>query len=205
VWLSSVSGHDAATLIRTLETMMTSRRVALIATLALLSACASIDPRSVTLSAAEVQTLVARQFTNPVVRLVPERNRMATTMDLQASERLSGRALRGSLALDHSLRFEPSDATVRLSNVRVEGMLLELGGTPLTDQAARLGAMLAERALDDFVIYRVSDERRQMMARAGVNNADVAVTARGIELRFNSVPPGRSEGAERPLGGPRTQ
>jgi hypothetical protein len=47
-----------------------------------------------------------------------------------------------------------------------------------------LGAMLAERALDDFVIYRVSDERRQTMARAGVNNADVAVTARGIELRF---------------------
>ena len=177
---------------------MTSRRVALIATLALLSACASIDPRSVTLSAAEVQTLVARQFprqqrlmelldvnlTNPVVRLVPERNRMATTMDLQASERLSGRALRGSLALDHSLRFEPSDATVRLANVRVEDMKLELGGTPLTGQAARLGAMLAERALDNFVIYRVSEERQQVMARAGVNNADVAVTERGIELHF---------------------
>jgi hypothetical protein len=38
--------------------------------------------------------------------------------------------------------------------------------------------------LDDFVIYRVSDQRRQAMARAGVNNADVAITARGIELRF---------------------
>jgi hypothetical protein len=177
---------------------MNLRRVALIATLALLTACASLDPRHVTLSAAEVQTLVARQFprqqrlmelldvslTNPVVRLVPERNRMATTMDLQASERLGGRALRGSLAIDHSLRFEPSDATVRLANVKVEDLKLELAGTPLTGQAARLGAMLAERALDDFVIYRVSDERRQTMARAGVNNADVAVTTRGIELRF---------------------
>ena len=177
---------------------MTLRRVALIAALALLSACASLDPRSVTLSAAEVQTLVARQFprqqrlmelldvnlTNPVVRLVPERNRMATTMDLQASERVSGRALRGSLAIDHSLRFEPSDATVRLANVKVEEMKLELAGTPLTGQAARLGAMLAERALDGFVIYRVSDARREMLTRAGVNNADVAVTSRGIELRF---------------------
>jgi hypothetical protein len=164
----------------------------------MLAACASLDPRQVTLSSAEVQTLVARQFprqqrvmelldvslANPLVRLVPERNRMATTMDLQASERLSGRALRGSLALDHSLRFEPSDATVRLANVKVEEMKLELAGTPLSGQAARLGALLAERALDDFVIYRVSDERRQSMARLGVNNADVAVTSRGIELKF---------------------
>jgi hypothetical protein len=198
---------------------MCSRRMALCFAVALLAACASLDPRQVTLSQAEVQTLLARQFprqqrvmelldvslANPLVRLVPERNRMATSMDLQASERLSGRALRGSLALDHSLRFEPSDATVRLANVKVEDMKLELAGTPLSGQAARLGALLAERALDDFVIYRVSDERRQAMARLGVNNADVAVTARGIELRFTSVPPGRSEGTERPLGGQRTQ
>ena len=177
---------------------MTLRRIFCGSALAWLAACASVDPRHLTLSASEVQTLVARQFprqqrlmelldvslANPLVRLVPERNRLATTMDLQASERLSGRALRGSLAIDHSLRFEPSDATVRLDNVKVEGMTLELAGTPLSGQAARLAALLAERVLDDFVIYRVSDERRQAMARAGVNNADVAVTERGIELRF---------------------
>jgi hypothetical protein len=181
-----------------METTMQWSRVASMAMWMLLAACASLDPRHVTLSGAEVQTLVARQFprqqrlmelldvtlTNPVVKLVPERNRMATTMDLLASERLSGRALRGSFSIDHSLRFEPSDATVRLANVKVDDMKLELAGTPLTGQVGRLSALLAERALDDFVIYRVPDEKRQTMARAGVNNADVAVTARGIELRF---------------------
>jgi hypothetical protein len=173
-------------------------RCAGMAMLILLAACASLDPRQVTLSAAEVQTAVERQFprqqrvmelldvslANPVVKLLPERNRLATTMDLVASERLSGRALRGSFAIDHSLRFEPSDATVRLANVKVDDMKLELAGTPLTGQAGRLGALLAKRVLDDFVIYRVSDERRQSMARAGVTKADVAVTSRGIELRF---------------------
>ncbi len=173
-------------------------RFAGLAALVLLTACAGLNPRQVTLSPSELQAMVERQFprqqrvmelldvslANPLVRLVPERNRMATSMDLQASERLSGRALRGSLALDHGLRFEPSDATVRLANVKVEELKLELAGTPLSGQAARLGALLAERVLDDFVIYRVSDERRQAMARLGVNNADVAVTARGIELRF---------------------
>jgi len=160
--------------------------------------CASVDQRRVTLSEAEVQSLVERQFprrqrlmelldvslANPVVRLVPERNRLATTMDLLASERVSGRALRGSFSIDHSLRFEPSDATVRLADVKVDDMKLELAGTSLTSQAGRLGSMLAERALDGFVIYSVSDEKRQAMARAGVTHADVAVTPRGIELRF---------------------
>ena len=176
-------------------------RPAALAALMVLAACASVDPRNVTLSAAEVQTLVARQFprqqrlmelldvnlSNPVVKLLPERNRLATTMDLAASERLSGRALRGSLAIDHGLRFEPSDATVRLANVKIDDVKLELAGTPLTGQAARLSALLAERVLDDFVIYRVSDERRQAMASLGVNNADVAVTARGVELRFSAT------------------
>ncbi len=173
-------------------------RCASMAVCLLLVACANVDPRHVTLSPAEVQTLVERQFprrqrvmelldvslTNPVVKLMPERDRLATAMDLVASERLSGRTLRGSFAIDHSLRFEPSDATVRLAHVRVEDIKLELAGTPLSGQARRLGALLAERVLDDYVIYRVSDERRQSLARAGVNNAAVAVTARGIELRF---------------------
>jgi hypothetical protein len=177
---------------------MFCRRIVFALAAAWLAACANLDPRHVTLSAGEVQSLVERRFprqqrvmelldvnlSNPLVRLVPERNRLATSMDLQASERLSGRMLRGSLALDHSLRFEPSDATLRLANVKVEDIKLELAGTPLSGQAARLGALLAERVLDDFVIYRVNDERRQTMARLGVNNADVAVTARGIELRF---------------------
>ena len=126
-------------------------------------------------------------LTNPVIKLVPERNRLATTMDLQTSERISGRALRGSLAIDHGLRFEPSDATVRLADVKVEDMKLELAGTPLRGQGARLAALLAERVLDNSAIYRVSDDKRQSMARAGVNNADVAVTANGIELRFSST------------------
>jgi hypothetical protein len=161
--------------------------------------CASIGPRDITLSQAELQGLLEKQFprqqrlmelldvslSKPVIALVPERNRIATALDVQATERLSGRALRGSLAIDHGLRFEPSDGTVRLTNVKAGEMKLELGGTPLSGQAARLGAMVAERLLDDFPIYRLGDDKREAMARAGVNNADVAVTSRGIELRLS--------------------
>jgi hypothetical protein len=179
---------------------MTTRRSACVFFLALvaLGACASLDARSLTLSQAELQALLERQFprqqrvfelldmslSRPSLRLVPERNRLFTALELAATERLSGRQLRGSLGVEHGLRFEPVDATLRLAQVRVEAFQLALAGTPLSGQAARLGALLAERSLEDFVVYRLSDEKRQLMARAGVNNAELAVTARGVEMRF---------------------
>lgn len=182
---------------------MPSRRTALAALcatplLALLPACASLGPRQLTLSQADLQSLIERQFprerrvlevvdlslARPQVRLVPERNRITTELELSAVERLSGRTLRGSLALDHGLRYEPNDATVRLSQVRVNDLRLDVGGTPLSAQAARLASALGERALDDVVVYRVSEGRREALRRAGLERADFVVTARGIELRF---------------------
>jgi hypothetical protein len=181
-----------------------SRR-ALVMTLAgltpwLAAGCASIDPRHLTISQGELQSLLEREFPRrqrvmelldvqlaaPRVRLLPERNRIATALDVTAVERLRGQALRGALSIEHGLRFEPSDGTLRLGRVQVDEFRLELGGTPLSGQAARIGALLAERALDDFVVYRVSDERQRLLAQAGVNNADIAVTTRGVEVRFVS-------------------
>lgn len=180
-----------------------SRRGALVAGSAsllgvALAGCASLGPRNLTLSQADLQALIERQFprerrvlevvdlslARPVVRLLPERNRIATELELSAIERLSGRTLGGRLALDHGLRYEPSDATVRLAQVKVSELTLDVGGTPLSAQAARLSGALAERVLDDFVIYRLNDERREALKRAGLERADFVVTGRGIELRF---------------------
>lgn len=180
-----------------------SRRGALVAGSAsllgvALAGCASLGPRNLTLSQADLQALIERQFprerrvlevvdlslARPVVRLLPDRNRIATELELSAIERLSGRTLGGRLALDHGLRYEPSDATVRLAQVKVSELTLDVGGTPLSAQAARLSGALAERVLDDFVIYRLNDERREALKRAGLERADFVVTGRGIELRF---------------------
>jgi len=180
-----------------------SRRGALVAGSATLlglalAGCASLGPRNLTLSQADLQALIERQFprerrvlevvdlslARPMVRLLPERNRIATELELSAIERLSGRTLGGRLALDHGLRYEPSDATVRLAQVKVSELTLDVGGTPLSAQVARLSGALAERVLDDFVIYRLNDERREALKRAGLERADFVVTGRGIELRF---------------------
>ena len=166
---------------------------------ALLVGCASLSgPRNVTLTQADLQTLIERQFPHqrrvlevieinvarPTLRLLPERNRIATDLDLVASERLSGRSVRGILALDYALRYEPSDASVRLTQVRVQDAKLELGGGPLSPSGARVGALLAERLLDDLVLYRADAERLKLIQRANITAAEITVTARGVEVRF---------------------
>jgi hypothetical protein len=179
-----------------------SVRVALAAWLLLalgLAGCAGLGGlRNVMLSQEQLQLQIDRQFprqqrllevidvniARPALRLLPERNRIETDLDLSATERLSGRTVRGSLALDYALRFEPSDASVRLAQVRVQDAKLDLGSGPLSPSSARIGALLAERLLDDFVLYRPDAERLQLIQRLGVTAADIVVTSRGVEIRF---------------------
>ena len=164
-----------------------------------LTGCAGLGrPRTLTLSQADLQARIERHFPHqrrvlelidvtvarPSLRLLPERNRIATDLDLSATERLSGRTVRGSLALDYALRYEPGDASVRLTQVQVQEARLDLGSGPLSASNARIGALLAERVLDDFVIYRADPERLKLLQRAGITAAEIVVTARGVEVRF---------------------
>jgi hypothetical protein len=164
-----------------------------------LAACVGfIAPRNVTLSQERLQSAVDRQFPlqrrllevidltidRPVLRLLPELNRIGTDLDLSATERLSGRVVRGSLALDYALRYEPSDASVRVSQVRVRDAKLDFGSGPLSPSAARVAALLAERLLDDVALYRADPERLQQLQRLGIVSAEIAVTPLGVELRF---------------------
>lgn len=164
-----------------------------------LAGCAGLGgPRSVSLSLEQLQAQLERQFprqqrllevidltiARPNLRLLPERNRVATDLDLSATERLSGRVVRGSLSLEHGLRYEPSDGSVRLAQVRVQDTRLDLGSGPLSPSAARVGSLLAERLLDDFAVYRVDAERLRLIQTLGITAADIAVTARSIDIRF---------------------
>lgn len=164
-----------------------------------LAGCAGLGgPRNVSLSLEQLQTQLERQFprqqrllevvdltiARPALRFLPERNRIATDLDLSATERLSGRSVRGSISLDYALRYEPSDGSVRLAQVRVQETRLELGSGPLSPSAARIGALLAERLLDDFAIYRVDAERLKLIQTLGITAADIVVTARSIDIKF---------------------
>lgn len=188
-----------------------------------LGGCASLGgPTVFTLGESELQALVGRAFPQqrrvlellelelrlPSLRLLPEQNRLALTLALDGRDRLSTRSLQGALSFDTALRWEPSDQTLRLTQVRVQRLSLGLapsaplpqgtaapmppspavGNTPAGQGglqgvwAERLGQGVVARLLDDLVIYRLSPERRAELARLGVAPSAVTVTARGVEF-----------------------
>lgn len=162
----------------------------------LLCACAGLGPQTVRVSEAQLQALLIRQFPRqqrvmelvdvtlapPRLRLLPERNRVGTDLDFTAADRITGRPWRGSLALDYGLRFEPSDGTVRLAQVRVDRVTVEGEGGALNATGQRLGALLAERLLDDGVVWRPRPEQLERLRRAGGATGVVDVTPAGLEI-----------------------
>jgi hypothetical protein len=175
------------------------RRSLLALPAALLAGCAGFGgPRVKVIGESELQSLLAREFPRrrrvlevldvtlslPRVRLMPERNRIGTQLDLAATERLSGTTLDGEIALDYALRLEPSDGTVRLTQVHVDRLDLRAAGTALPLPMQRVGALLAEHLLDDYAIWRAPPEQAELARRYGGAASAVTVTSRGVEITF---------------------
>jgi len=166
-----------------------------------LSACAGLDgPTRITLSQADLQALLQRNFPidkrvlevfevkalAPELRLLPERNRLAAVAQVQVRERLRASAWTGRLDFDTALRWEPSDQSVRLTQVRVLELVVDDAGTGQRRSADRLGAVLAERLLEDLSVYRLSPERQAKLIKLGAQPSAITVTSRGVEITFDA-------------------
>lgn len=176
----------------------TRRTVLVLGAATVLAGCAVLDPNRVTLSRSDLNRLAARQFPlqrrvlevfdvtleAPQLELVPERNRLAAVLDLRARERLLAGTWQGQLSFDAALRWQPSDQTLRLSQVRVQDLALADPKAPARSATERIAAALVERVLEDLSIYRLPAERGLELQRRGVQPGDVAVTSRGVEITF---------------------
>ena len=173
-----------------------------------LAGCAGLGgPQVITLGQADLDRLLARKFpmtrrvlelldvtlSAPRLQLLPERNRIAVALALSSQERLSGRAGQARLDFDSALRYEPGDATLRLTQVRVQQLSLDGGSPPgpaatapaapnMPGRLARLGQSLVETALEDLTLYSVPAERLADLRRLGLAPGAVTVTARGVEI-----------------------
>ena len=186
-----------------------------------LAACSPwTGPRLITLGEAELADRVGRLFPQtrrlldlldielsaPRLRLLPESNRLALALWLRTRERLLGHVGHGQLAFDCALRWAPQDASLRLTQLRVQQLWFEAGAGPVTPPMQpmqppavaagprettgippRLGLLLAEKLLDDLVIYRLAAEPQARLREAGLAPGAVTVTARGVEITLQRV------------------
>lgn len=173
---------------------------------AALAGCAGrrFDGRTLRLTRDELERLAVREFpierrllevvdvalAAPRLELRPERQRIAAEMPVAVRERLFDGAAAGRLAFDAALHWRREDRTLRLAEVRVERFDLDAGGSRLPLPAERLGALLAERALDGAVVWRMKPEDAEKLQRLGVEPERIVVEADAIEVRFQPVGPG---------------
>jgi hypothetical protein len=156
-------------------------------------------PGSITFSEHELQAQLAQRFPiqrsvldmfdlrlfDPQLRLDPQAKRLSTELRLQATDARSGRSLHGRLGLGYALRFEPSDHSIRLVKPRVESFDFEAGPGALLrrDEATqRLVMALAERLLEDLVLYRVPADRLALLRAIGLRPGTLSVTPAGVEI-----------------------
>jgi hypothetical protein len=189
------------------------RRLAVLCALPALSlyltGCATVptpSAKTINVSEARLQQLIGSQFpynsrlleildvtaSSPRIKLEQGNNRISTALDLLVAPRgvvgsLSKRELKGLLDMSYGLRFEPSDNSVRMTDVKVGK--LELYGAPSNSQSIvnKIGGALAERLLKDYSLYKLSEQDLSSIKGWGYQPGAFSVGSNGLNITLNPV------------------
>ena len=164
-----------------------------------LAGCGNLGlPSQLTLSQAELDERLARRFPRtqrllevldltlsaPHVVMLPAQNRLACDFALQLRERLFDSSHAGRIGFDTALRWEPLDATLRLSQVNVQRLELDTLPRALPAPSQRLGRLLAEQLLEGLVLWQMPEEQRRRLQGAGLGVGPIDVTEQGLVVHF---------------------
>ena len=163
-------------------------------------------PRTVHVSEARLAELIGAQFpfsstlldvlevgvSSPRIQLDPQANRIRTALDLSVAGNslvglLTRNTYKGGIDLSYGLRFEPSDGSVRMSDVRVVRLNVEGAPDALRRPIERLGATLAQRLLKDYVLYKAKPTDLQAAEGWGYAPGTFRVEATGLSITLDPV------------------
>lgn len=160
-------------------------------------------PRQIDISEGQLLSRIASQFPvkqrqlglldvsldQPRLRLLPEENRLVTGMTYTVGVALTGVVpVKGQLELSYGLRFEPSDSTVRLHQVRVERLGVDGLSAAQAAQVKKIGGLMAEDLLKEAVVHRVKPEDLQSLSGRGYRPGALKVVPGGLRLQLDPVP-----------------
>ncbi|PLZ01234.1 DUF1439 domain-containing protein [Burkholderia sp. WAC0059] len=167
-----------------------------------LGACASgifpFVPDHYTFSQQQVQDAVQRKFpyrhsashlfdvelTNPVVALLPQRNRVAVRVDVQLASPLLGQPVSGAFTLSSTLAWDESRRAVVLRSPAVDSVDVSGGAADYEPQIGAVAALVATQLLDGYPVYTFKPGQLQV---AGVNYEPGAITVLADGIRVQIV------------------
>jgi hypothetical protein len=195
---------------RALRSFMHSTAIAL-AVLAFsltFSGCAALQPgpKTIRLDQAQLLQLIGKQFPlnqklfevlevalgSPKLKFDTQANRIVTALDLSVTptglgQALSQRSVSGGMELSYGLKLEPTDNSVRMTDVKVSK--LELTGLPsgLQRYADQLGPRFAEQLLNNFSVYKFKPEDLKAAEGWGYKPAGIRVVGDALVMTLEPI------------------
>ncbi len=135
-----------------------------------------------------VGELLELQLLAPRLSLLPATNRLATELDMQLVERLTGGQYKGSLAVDYGLRFEPSDNSLRMTGLAVRRVSIAGLAEPYQALLGRQVPRVIERLLADYPLHRFPDKDLALLSSLGLEPGEIKVTSNGLSVSLQPRP-----------------
>ena len=166
-----------------------------------LGACATgtfpFIPDHYTFSQRQVQDAVQRKFPyrrqvqqifdvslmNPVVTLLPDRNRVAVRIDAQLASPLIQQPVSGVFTLSSELAWDGASRSVVLKSPSVDSVDMQGVAAAYGQQVGAVAALAATQLLDHYPVYTFKPEQLQF---AGVNYepGTITILANGIRVQI---------------------
>jgi hypothetical protein len=120
----------------------------------------------------------------PRLRLLPEENRIATGLVIDASGPALRRSYSGDVDVDFALRYERSDMSLRAHQIRIQAVRLPAlapNAAALIDAYARAAT---QRALLEVVLHTLRPQDLALAETMGLEPGPITVTADGLVIGF---------------------
>ncbi len=125
----------------------------------------------------------------PEILLLPEKNRLGATMQVEASGAALNRKQAGTFEVEFALRYEVSDRTLRASALRFKRLAFP-GLRPEASQMLNLyGQALSEKALLEVTLHQLRPQDLAMADALGMQPGSITVTDKGLVFDFVAKSP----------------
>jgi len=136
-------------------------------------------PRSV-----PVQGLFDLTLQVPLLRLLPEVNRLGATMAVDVAGPALRRSHAGLFDVEFALRYEASDRTLRAHQLKLRRLEFPTLRPAVTEILNAYGPMLAEQSLREVTLHQLRPQDTAMFDGLGLQPGPITVTAKGLTVAF---------------------
>lgn len=135
-----------------------------------------------------VAGLLGLEMLLPQIQMLPASNQLQAHLQVQLSGTALPRSYDGHMDVRFGLHYVREDRTVRAQRVQVDALILQEAPEAIAEMLSTYGARLAALALDQYVLYRISDEDLQLAHSLNLEPGSITVTSTGLDMAIVRKP-----------------